>query len=146
MTTETGTTLKLTRTIRADRERVFEAWTDPALLERWSCPEGVDLARVEVDLREGGRYTLHMKGPEGESYTAFGVYREVTPPERLVYTWEWREPEHAVGETLVTVELREKDGATEVVLTHDLFPTAEARDGHQEGWASCLDRLVRLLG
>ena len=78
--------------------------------------------------------------------TASGTYREIDAPNRLAYTWDWDDPGHAVGETLVTVEFNDMDGATEVVLTHDLFPSAEAKDGHAQGWVSCLNRFEALFG
>jgi uncharacterized protein YndB with AHSA1/START domain len=84
------------------------------------------------------------KLPDGEIFYLSGIHREVRPPERLVYTWRWAaKPE--MGETLVTVEFREAGGSTEVVLTHELFPTAMARDDHNRGWNGCLDRLAKLL-
>lgn len=98
-----------------------------------------------MDLRVGGRFRLGMrKLPDGEIFYLAGTYREVRPPERLVYTWRW-ESEPELGETLVTVELRERGASTEVVLTHELFPSAEVRQQHERGWASCLDRLAKIL-
>jgi len=141
MTTKSETRLRLTRTIAADPQTVFAAWTEADRMRAWFCPEGVTVEEVETDPVPGGAYRVRMRSGEGDVYTARGTYREVDPPRRLVFTWDWDEEEHAVGETVVTVELRKIDGGTELVLTHEGFPTAEARDGHEEGWASCLDRL-----
>lgn len=138
------TTLRLTRTFAAPRERVFRAWTDPEALKRWWGPPGYGTPTVEVDLRAGGPYRLGMrKLPDGELFYLSGTFREVTPPERLVYTWRW---EHEPGETLVTVEFLDRGGSTEVVLTHEMFQAREARDAHAQGWAGCLDKLVTFLG
>lgn len=145
MSTDTGTSLRLTRVVKADRDRVFEAWTVPDHLRRWACPEGSQVEDAYVDLTEGGRYRIRMRGPEGQVHTAFGVYREIDRPNKLVYTWDWEEKDHQVGETLVTVEFNDLGGSTEVVLTHELFPNAEAMKAHSEGWNSCLDRFERLL-
>ena len=79
---------------------------------------------------------------EGVEHNAFGTYREVDEPKRLVYTWDWREEGQQMGETLVTVEFNEVEGGTEIVLVHDGFPADEARAGHGEGWELCLDHLV----
>ena len=136
-----GHSLRVTRVVRASPARVFAAWTEAAHLRRWSCPEGVDVSDAEVDLRVGGAYRILMRGPEGERYTAFGTYREIQPPRRLVYTWDWEEREHAVGATLVTVEFVDRGAVTEVILTHEAFPSEEAAAGHEEGWTSCLNRL-----
>lgn len=144
MSTRADTSLRLSRIIQADSETVFRAWTEPEQLKRWSCPEGLQVADVQVDLRIGGKYRLRMEGPEGQPHTAVGVYREIERPKRLVYTWDWLEEDHKLGETLVTVEFNELEGSTEVVLTHELFPSSEAKQGHEEGWTSCLNRLQQL--
>jgi uncharacterized protein YndB with AHSA1/START domain len=84
------------------------------------------------------------KLPDGEVFYLSGTFREIRPPERLVYTWVWEgNPER--GETLVTVEFRTRGKATEVRLTHELFPTAKVRDDHEKGWGSCLDKLAKAL-
>ena len=141
----TETTLNLRRTFKAPRKKVFQAWTDPEELKKWWGPEGYATPPAEVDLRVGGKYRLGMrKLPDGELFYLSGIYREVRPPEKLVYTWRWEaQPEH--GETLVTVEFRELRDSTEVVLTHERFPTEKARDDHNRGWSGCLDRLAKLL-
>ncbi|MDH3458647.1 MAG: SRPBCC domain-containing protein, partial [Gemmatimonadota bacterium] len=92
-------------------------------------------------LKVGGRYRLAMRSAEGKSHTAVGTYREIVRPTRLVYTWSWEEGGSNTEETLVTVEFNAVGGATEVVLTHERFATAESRDDHLRGWTSCVDRL-----
>lgn len=138
------TALVVRRTLAAPRERVFRAWTQPEELKRWSAPGDYGIPVAQVDLRVGGGYRIEMQAPTGQRHRAVGVYREVRPPERLVYTWSWEE-DPAMGETVVTVEFLDRGASTEVVLTHDLFPNAEARAQHEQGWSSCLDRLVRTL-
>ncbi|UCC83339.1 MAG: SRPBCC domain-containing protein [Gemmatimonadota bacterium] len=143
MSTGTGTSLRVSRVIKASPEEVFAAWTQPEHLKRWSCPEGMEVGDAQVDLTVGGRYLIRMESPQGKVHTAVGVYREIERPSRLVYTWDWEE--ESIGETIVTVEFNDLDGSTEVVLTHELFPNAEAKVGHEEGWTSCLGRLEKLL-
>jgi glutathione S-transferase len=144
MSTGTGTPLRVSRVIKASREKVFDAWTQPEQLKRWSCPEGMDVGDAQVDLTVGGRYRIRMESAEGKVHTAAGVHREIERPRRLVYTWDWEE--ESIGETIVTVEFNDLDGSTEVMLTHELFPNAEAKLGHEEGWTSCLNRLEKLFG
>lgn len=139
------TSLSVSRTIAASIEEVFDAWTRPERMEQWLAPEGVPELEVTADVKRGGSYKIHMKRPE-VVYTAFGTYLEVTPPKRLVFTWDWEQDDHSVEETLVTVELKQVGNATEVTVTHDRFPNADAADGHQQGWDSCLDQLVSLYG
>ncbi|MGH7866442.1 MAG: SRPBCC domain-containing protein, partial [Candidatus Dormibacteraceae bacterium] len=75
-----------------------------------------------------------------------GVYREVKPPSRLVYTWGWHgDPAVEFGETLVTVDFLDKEGFTEVQITHDRFPNPEVRDKHNHGWNGSLDKLEERL-
>lgn len=141
MSTETGTSLQISRVVKATPERVFRAWTDPADMKRWACPEGGTVVQAEVDLAVGGRYTIHMRTEDGNEHKAIGVYQEIDPPRRLVYTWDWDEKEMRMGDTRVTVEFNDLGGSTEVVLTHDRFPNAEAKENHEMGWTSCFNRL-----
>jgi len=139
------TALCIRRTFPAARERVFRAWTDPEELKRWSAPaDDYTIPTVEVDLRVGGRYRIEMRNPEGELHIAHGVYREVRPPERLVYSWAW-ETDPDRGHTQVTVDFLARGDATEVVLTHERFPDPPMRDRHLQGWTGCFDRLGRRL-
>lgn len=141
MSIKAGTSLRISRLIQADPMTVFDAWTLPKHLKRWSAPEGIALENAEVDLRVGGRYRLAMRTAEGKSHTAVGTYREIVRPTRLVYTWSWEEDDSTTEETLVTVEFNTVGDATEVVLIHERFATTASRDDHLQGWTSCLDRL-----
>lgn len=141
-----ATTLRITRTFPAPRDQVFRAWTEPAQLERWFA-RATDQHTTRVhalDLRAGGSYRIEMKNPEGRIYLLVGTYREVTPPERLVYTWKL-ETDPQFGETLVTVEFAERGGSTEVRLTHERFLSKEALEAHSQRWNACLDTLAKVL-
>jgi len=140
-----ATTLRLTRTFAAPRKKVFRAWTDANELKKWWGPQGYSTPIAEVDLRVGGTYRFGMtKLPKGDLFYLSGTFHDVKVSERLVYTWVW-EAEPEFGEALVTIEFRDRGNFTEVVLTHELFPTEKARDDHDKGWNSCLDRLASLL-
>lgn len=150
--TQPDTTLRITRTFAAPREKVFRAWTDPKELKRWFAPsDDFSTPIAEVDLRVGGKYRIQMKAPDGQVHTMHGTYREVTPPAKLVFTWAWEEvgcggPEMTPEqETLVTLEFHDRGGTTEIILTHEFFPTVKARDSHDEGWTGCLNRLEKTL-
>jgi uncharacterized protein YndB with AHSA1/START domain len=137
-----GKTLQLKRLLPARRERVFRAWTDPEEIAQWFCPSAQHQVKViEQDVREGGRYRLEIKSPDGTLHVVAGTYRLVHPPEKLVYTWRWQQGGVGDTETLVTIDLHEKNEQTELVLTHERFPDEEVQQKHQEGWNSCLDRL-----
>jgi len=143
------TILRITRTFPAPHEKVFQAWTDPKALTRWFAPsDEYATPLVEVDLRVGGKYRIEMKAPDGEVHKVGGLYREVKPPEKLVFTWAW-EPGATCGtpdyETLVTVEFHARGNSTEIVLTHEGFIDSTERDKHNLGWAGCLNRLPKGL-
>jgi len=96
----------------------------------------VELA--EVDLRVGGDYRIHMRGPDGKPYFAKGTYREVDPPKRLVYSWTWT---HEPLDSTVTVEFHEVAQGTEVVIRHAGLVKPSDRAGHETGWVACFDKL-----
>ena len=134
--------VRVSRTFEANRQRVFRAWTDPELLIRWFADDDSDMTVRALDLRVGGRYRFEGTNA-GHAWAIEGVFREVIPPERLVYTWSFpQNPEFGEpGETTVTVEFRERGKSTEVTVTHEGFTNAVARAEHNKGWIGCLDRL-----
>jgi uncharacterized protein YndB with AHSA1/START domain len=136
--------LTIVRQFNAAPERVWHALTDPQALKLWMGPsDAFSVPVAECDVRVGGRYRLVMKAPDGEMHDVSGVYREVVPNRKLVYTWAWKStPER---ESLVTLRLRAAGGGTELTLTHEQFFDAEARDRHSAGWTGCIARLERLL-
>jgi uncharacterized protein YndB with AHSA1/START domain len=136
--------IEIHRTIKAPLRRVFDAWTRPEEMKQWAAPGPLAVPVAEVDLRVGGRYRMTMRGPDGAEHRVVGVYREVDPPRRLVYTWSW-ETDPTVTDTVVTVEFHDRGGSTEVVLRHEGFPTVEKRDRHDSGWNGCLDKLQTLV-
>lgn len=141
------TDLRLERSFDAPRARVFDAWSNPEVLRRWwgAGPDWTSPS-VEVDLRPGGAYRLSMQDPAADAvYTVGGVFIEVTPPERLVYTWRWETPGSPTDglTTTVAVEFVEHDdGTTTVLLTHSGFADTTQRDQHGEGWGACLANLA----
>lgn len=135
------------RRFTAPRPAVYGAFTDPEQLVLWFSPS-VDIGTevIEHDLRVGGAYRLGFAFPDGRRDTVRGAFRELDPPERIAFTWTWEPPDpHAGIETLVTIVLREDGADTDVLVSHDRFPTNESRDRHDAGWATTLDRLSRLL-
>lgn len=134
--------LEVRRLIHAPQRRVFEAWTNPEDLTRWHAPGPVVVEHAEVELRVGGAYRVHMRSPDGKEHHAYGIYREVDPPRKLVYTWSWvQEPE--VKDSIITIEfLARGPNETEVVLRHDGLPGEKQASSHREGWSSILDKLA----
>ncbi len=141
----TAHSLEIRRTFEAPRERVYRAWTEPAALARWFAPsEQYSVFVHALDLRVGGAYRIEMRHDSGRSSVVLGTYRALEPPERLVFTWRW-EQEPATAETLVTVTLAARAGATELVLRHELFATAAAAGEHDKGWSGCFELLKKAL-
>ncbi len=137
--------LRLNRRFKAPREAVFQAFTDPVALAKWFGPEGVQVTNVKVDLRSGGAYSMVFGEKDGESHGLSGVYREISPSDRLVMTWSWSHGDMAGIETLVTIELAAAGAETELTLTHEKLPSQNALDMHSQGWTStfnCLDRVI----
>lgn len=138
--------LHLNRTFKAPREKVYRAWTTPEELKRWFAPsDEFSIPIAELDVRVGGKYRIGMKPPEGDTFCVGGIYREVQPPEKLVFTWSWEGAAAVAGEMLVTVEFRDRGNSTEIALTHELFPDEKAREEHSRGWSGCLSRLAKVL-
>ena len=148
MTTKTPekTSLEIKRFINAPRARVYAAWTDPAQLKEWWGPESVRTRNLVADARVGGKYRWDLTNPEGEEMTVFGEYRELVPGKKIVFTWKWDDDENWEGHnSVVMVELSDRDGGTEVRLVHEKLPSEESRDRHNEGWNGVLDRLEKFL-
>jgi uncharacterized protein YndB with AHSA1/START domain len=138
--------LTIRRTFAAPRELVFRAWTEPQLLAQWSCPRGFTFTEHRAELRVGGAFFACMRSPEGSEHRLRGVYREIVPPERLVFTHHWVDERGTPGpETLVTVTLTARDGRTEMLFHQGLFASVESREAHEQGWTNCFERLAELL-
>ena len=138
----------LTRLFDAPRHLVFDAMTKPEHVRRWwgSLDERYSLPVCEIDLRPGGAWRFGGRSPGGE-YTFYGVYREITPPDRLVFT-EIYAP-HPDVESIVTTVFTEEAGKTRLTLTA-LYPTKEVRDmvlstGMERGAGISYDHLEELL-
>jgi uncharacterized protein YndB with AHSA1/START domain len=135
--------LTIRRRLNAPPAQVFAAWTDPEKVKQWMGPGEVKAERVECDVRTGGRYHWGMRGANGETHDVGGVYREVVPNEKLVFTWAWKTtPER---ESLVTVLLQPDGAGTLLTLTHEQFVDEDARDRHQNGWNAALEKMAKLF-
>jgi uncharacterized protein YndB with AHSA1/START domain len=135
-------TLTVRRTFQAPRDKVFRAWTDAKALAVWFHPSDEYTTRVpELDLKVGGKYKLEMHHKGGNVNTVAGTYREIKPPEKIVFTWRW-ENDPTAHESLVTIEFLDLGPSTEILLTHVQLPNAEQRDKHAHGWNGCLEQLA----
>lgn len=147
MTTKEKTRLEISRVIEAPRDRVYAAWTDPEQLKQWFGPENVKTRELVADARVGGTFRWDIINSEGEEITMRGEFRELQPDKKIVFTWQWEDDEDWENHvSIVTVELDDADGGTELRLTHEQLPNEESRDGHTRGWNSALDKLEKFFG
>jgi uncharacterized protein YndB with AHSA1/START domain len=130
--------LTLKRRLKAPPAKVYAAWTQAEFLVRWFGPTGARVAHAEADARVGGRYRVVFMVND-EEHDVSGVYREVVPNQKLVFTWTWRStPER---ESLVTITVKPDGDGSLLTLLHEQLFDEPTRDSHQQGWSGCLDRL-----
>ena len=136
--------LTLTRRFSAAPEKVYAAWADPQRLVQWFGPGSVEEGSVEadIDLRVGGRYRISFRA-NGNYNEVGGIYREVVPNQRLVFSWAWHStPER---ESLVTISIKPDGSGTLLVFNHTQFVDEKARDNHERGWTDLLGKLETYL-
>lgn len=150
--------LTITRTFNAPRELVWRAWTEPELYRRWWGPQHFTCPTAVFDLRVGGKYLSCMRAPDGQDFWSGGVFREIVPPERLVYTDCFTDAEGNVvpasyygipgdfpAEMVVTVTLVEQDGKTIMTLVHSGMPNDESGANAGLGWNQSFDKLAAVV-
>ncbi|KQM35009.1 polyketide cyclase [Agrobacterium tumefaciens] len=144
--------LVLMREIDAPREKIFRAWTDPELLKQWFCPKPWGVSHAELDVRTGGSSVIVMTGPNGEVVDNRGVYLEVVPNEKIVFTdafkTAWIPSEKPFMTGIVLLEPL-GDGKTKYTAmarhwTEEDKKTHEAM-GFHEGWGAATDQLAALV-
>jgi len=141
------TDIEITREFDAPRDLVFKALTDPTLLPKWWGPRRYRTIVDTLDVRPGGKWRMRNIGADGVEYAFNGEFREITPPERVVWTFQYEGlPGHVSVETMT---LTERDGRTQLVVV-DQFASKEDRDGMlqsgmESGAAESYDRLDEVL-
>ena len=137
--------LALNRSYPVGPEKLWRAWTDPEAIKRWWGPGGQDpVSLAELDVRVGGRFRIVFGGAEGRDHEVQGVYREVVPNRRLVFTWTWPNstPER---ESLVTILFKAAGNGTELAFKHEQLFDETVRHNHQRGWTETLNKLDEYL-
>jgi uncharacterized protein YndB with AHSA1/START domain len=126
VTTPSDREIRIERVFDAPRDRVFAVYTDPELIPEWWGPRGMTATVDRMDVRPGGGWRFVVRGADGGETAFRGTYREVTPPERIVQTFEWEGlPGHVSVETATFEDLGERTRVTTVSTFH----TTEERDG-----------------
>jgi uncharacterized protein YndB with AHSA1/START domain len=139
----TKPSLTLVRRLKASPAKVYAAWTEPERIAEWFGPADVTVVSAAADPRVNGAFRVVMRAADGEIHNVSGIYREVVPGARLVFTWSWISTPERVS--LVTVSIRPTDEGSELTLRHEQFFNEAARDGHQGGWTEALDKLEALF-
>lgn len=129
--------LVLTRVFDAPRRLVFEAWTKAEHVSHWFAPRPLTMARCEVDFRPGGAFRFVMHAPDGTDYPFEGAFREIVPPERIVFTGTVHEGNVAV----TTVTFVEHEGKTTLTMKQTFTIESDATRGAKQGWTMTLDQL-----
>jgi uncharacterized protein YndB with AHSA1/START domain len=125
--------LQLRRTFAAPRDRVFRAWTDAKQFALWFHPSTDHTTIVSQ---------MHHKS--GNVHKLSGTYQQIKPPEKLVFTWRWA-TDPPGQESVVSLEFHDLGNATEILLNHGQFPSAESREQHHHGWMGCFEQLQSYL-
>ena len=142
--------LVLERLIDAPREKVYRAWTEPELLKQWFAPLPYTTPYAELNVRPGGASVITMRGPDGTDFPNAGVYLEVVPNEKLVftdaYTAAWELSQKPFMTVILTFE--DEGGKTRYTarVRHWTVADREAHEkmGFHQGWGICADQLAAL--
>jgi len=133
--------LLISRVVDAPADIAFSMWTDPEHFRNWMGPGKYECRHAEMDVRVGGAYRGMIYADDtGEGWFG-GVYREIVPNERLVFTWKWDSGPSGELESLVTITFAEHNGRTTMTFHQSPFLNVERRDSHIGGWTSAFNKL-----
>jgi uncharacterized protein YndB with AHSA1/START domain len=139
---DTLPSVTIVRRIKASPAKVWAAITRPDQMIQWWGPDAGPTLRADVDVRPGGRFSVVFRLLNGDEHNPTGIYREVVPERKLVFTWDLP----GERESLVTFLLKPIDGGTELTLLHEHLPNEAERESHEQGWRGLLDKLPLFLG
>jgi uncharacterized protein YndB with AHSA1/START domain len=150
--------VRIVRIFDAPRELVWKAWTDPEHFKRWWGPRDYTCPYCEMDFRVGGRYLNCMRSPEGKDYWGTGVFREIVPMERIVFTDSFADEQGNVVpgthygmspdfplEMLVIVTFEDQENKTKMTLEHLGILSEPDSQGTKQGWSESFDKLAESL-
>ena len=140
--TDTLPSVTIVRRINAPPAKVWAAITQPDQMIQWWGPDAGPTLRADVDVRPGGRFSVVFRLLNGGEHNPTGIYQEVIPERKLVFTWDLP----GERESLVTFLLKPIDGGTELTLLHEHLPDEAERESHEQGWSGLLDKLPLFLG
>lgn len=145
--------LSITRETHVSPEKLYAGWTTPELYPKWFCPKPWYVSDVKMDLRPGGMDEKTFNGPNGEKFINRGVYLEVVPNKKLVFTDvftdDWQPNPDFMFVAVITLEPLPNGGTRYTARVRHW--TQEAMDKHaamgfHDGWNKAFDQLVELVG
>jgi uncharacterized protein YndB with AHSA1/START domain len=151
--------LVITRVFDAPLALVWKVWTDPEPFKQWWGPKTFTCPACKIDLRVGGKYITCMRSSEGKDYWTTGVYREIVPMKRIVYTDSFADEKGNVvpashygmpgddwpKEMQVTVTFEDLGSKTRMMLKHVGLPAGKMEDMTGAGWNESFDKLAESL-
>jgi uncharacterized protein YndB with AHSA1/START domain len=156
-TSEKQKTVSILRTFNLPTATVWKAWSDPESCKKWWGPEDFTCPSCNIDFKTGGRYLISMKGPDGKEFWSTGIYKEIVPNKKIVWTDSFADSKGNVvpasyydmpgdwpKELLVTVKFEELNGKTHMHLQQEGIPVDQVEDCIK-GWQSMFDKLERVF-
>lgn len=139
--------LTITRVFDAPRARVFQAFIDPEQLMQWMGPRSHPIFEMRADIRPGGKWRFGLRSVDGdEELWQSGIYREIVPNQKLVFTFVWDPSPRKLGsETLIEITFADQGKKTLMTFRQSVFDSTDNCDSHRIGWNSAFDRLDDLL-
>lgn len=147
--------LVITRVFNVPREKVWQAWTEPEQFMKWWGPKDFTAPVAELDVRVGGKYLAAMQAADGKKYLSTGIYKEVVPMEKLVWTDSFADEKgnvvpasyYGMGEDFpmemtVTITFEDQGDKTKLTLRHEGMPAGEDGEMASAGWNESLDKLA----
>jgi uncharacterized protein YndB with AHSA1/START domain len=151
------TSLTVSQWIKASPERIYAAFTTPEEMSRWFGPKmAARPPQVEAVAQPDGAYRIVTERTDGTKSIVYGKYRELVPGKKISFTWGWEAGHGCSGgtpspmephsdESVVTIVLSEKNGGTDVTITHERLPDTQSTELHTGGWTTCLQNLAALV-
>ncbi len=140
--------LEMTRELPVVPEKVFAAFSNFEAMSAWFGPHGCKVNDGELNFVEGGSYRMQIPSEKGGNNAVGGIYKEIDPPSRIVFSWKWEPREEISSDEMeITIEFREIEGGkTELSLRQILVPEQDVAEHHSWGWAETFERLGAFLG
>lgn len=140
--------MKVTQKFSVSAERVFDAWLNPDMLNKWMFGRALrdeDVIHLKLDPKVGGRFSFMVKR-QGEKIDHVGTYREIVRPNRLVFTWGIVGFSDNESESVVFIDIVSNKSGCELTLTHELDAKwSDYKDRAKDGWTKMLNALHDLL-